>query len=236
MRVLPPVGTYKAHVEIQVHALDVPAQIDEFATWTKPRLDFVQSEDIGLTRDAHGNVQGWRNLSDEEGIQFVFLDSQFCVGFRYEPTVCRTPDEGEVNLRVSELERTYSDVVARVSSQLEWTKEQNAWIATLKNNSKHVENLFTIRSLTGHATTLQNTGEIRVQLNYELEGRRPDHVRYQLRVRYEHTVSPKAVSISLPENALFHEERHRPLLARKTLLGDSIPAPLRHLYGRSHLD
>jgi hypothetical protein len=164
LRVLPAAGTYKAHLEIQVRALDLPAQPAEPGAWTEPRLEFTQSEDIWLARDSQGNVQGIRNLSDEEGIQFVQAGSVLCVGFRYEPAVCRTPDEGETALRVSELERTYGDVLSRWLERMEGKKEKKSgWAAVLKKNIEKLENAEN-RSLTGNAAIEPENRNVRLQL------------------------------------------------------------------------
>lgn len=233
LRVLPPVGTYKARVEIQVQALDAPMPPAEPGNWNDPRTSFTQTEDILLVQDARGNLRGERNLGEEDGIHFAKVDSLFCVGFRYEPAICRTPDEQEPATRAAELEHTYGDVLARLGGRLAWKKEKDGWVAMLNENGDESENINKVLSLKGSAAKSEQSGDIRMQLDYELEGQRPDNLRYRLRVHYEHTVSHAAPPVVLPENALHHEGRHRPLMDRKALLGDPIPATLRHLYGRS---
>ncbi len=233
MRVLPPSGTFRAHVELRVQALSAPPLPAEPGNWTEPKVEFVQGEDVLLAREAGGNVRGERNLTDEEGIHFVHVGNVFCLGFRYEPAVCRTPDEGEVALRMAELEGTYGQVLERVAGRMEWKKSGEGWVAVLREEGKKDENDAVVRSLTGTAKKARDGQDIHVRLSYELEGSRPDGLRYRLQVRYEHTVSRTVEPIAIPENALHHEGRHRPLLDRKALLGDPVPAALRHLYGRS---
>lgn len=235
-KVLPDAGSYKAQIEISVQALNPPPPAAEPDAWTDPITRFEQQETVELVRDAHGNVRGVRNLSDEEGLHFARVGQIYCVGFRYEPAVCRTPDEGEVEMRIAEFENTYAEILARLPGRLEWKDIKGEKIARLEDFQPDKNAAMEVHALSGRSFVDGQSGDIHLELAFDVEGRRPDNLRYRLRVRYAHVVSKSAEPVQLPENVLHHEGRHRPLMDRKALLGDPIPAPLQRLYGYGRED
>jgi len=233
LRVLPGIGTYRATVAIEVKATSVPpvpagGAPDE---WTPAEMELSQQETVMLRRDAAGHVQGLRELADEDGFHFTYVDPKFCPGLRYEPAVCRDADEGEVEKRFAELAGTYREVHAWIGELARWESDgSGGWVLRpLAGEGEAAKNIRLV-DLKGSFHSDPVTGEHRVRLEYHLSGSRPDGVGYSLRVRYEHTVSPSVEPIRLPEDALHHEGRLRPLMDRKALLGDPTPATLRHLY------
>lgn len=237
LRVLPGAGTYSATVRIEAKATSVPpaptgGQPDE---WTPAQMELVQQETVRLRRDAKGNVQGVRELADEDGLHFTYVDSEFCLGFRYEPEVCRAADESEVENRFNELAGTYREILSWISSRSRWTPDgAGGFILKLAEPDSETAGDWRgrgqIQELKGTFTTDPKTGDHRVQIDFTLFGVRPDSQRFTLRVQYEHLISLIVEPIQVPEGALRHAGRHRPLLDRKALLGESTPHSLRHLY------
>lgn len=231
LRVLPGVGTYRATISIEVKATSVPPVPTGGAPdeWTPAVMELAQQETVELSRDAAGNVRGVRELADEDGFHFTYVDPRFCPGLRYEPAVCRDADEGEVDKRFAELAGTYREVHARIGEHARWEPDgAGGWV--LRPHDGGGEHPTRPVDLKGTFVTDPGTGDHRVQLEYQLTGTRPDGVGYTLHVRYGHTVSRTVEPIRLPDDALHYEGRLRPLMDRKALLGDTTPATLRHLY------
>jgi len=237
LRVLPGAGTYSATVKIETKAMSVPSTPagggpDE---WTPAQMELVQQETVLLSRDAKGNVQGVRELADEDGFHFVAVDSELCLGFRYEPAVCRSADEGETEKRFQELAGTYREVLRWIDGKSRWVADgAGGFDLQAKEGDSFAEGdarkNSQIQELKGKFSRDPKTGDVRVQLEFVLTGVRPDALRFWLRVQYEHLVSLSVDPIRIPEGSLHHEGRQRPLLDRKALLGESTPHSLRHLY------
>jgi hypothetical protein len=204
-------------------------------------MELVQQETIRLSRDARGNVRGVRELADEDGLHFTYVDSEFCLGFRYEPEVCRAPDEGEVEKIVGELAGTYREVMSWIGKRSRWTSD-GAGGFLLKVAEPDAENVgdwheqSQLQELKGQFSTDAKSGDHRVQIDFTLSGVRPDAQRFTLHVQYNHHISSVVDPIQVPEGALRHAGRHRPLLDRKALLGESTPHSLRHLYTNRSAD
>ncbi len=231
-RVLPGVGTYRATIRIEVKATSVPpapagGTPDE---WTPAEMELVQQESVVLRRDAKGNIQGIRELADEDGIHFVFVEPKFCIGLRYEPAVCRDADEGEVTRRVAELAGTWREVLGWVKDRVRWESDGRGGQVLRAVKGAPEAGPTRVVDVQGTFRTDPATGEHRVQVRYLLAGTRPDAVGYTLQVQYEHVVSGTAEPVTLPADALHHAGRLRPLMDRKALLGDPTPTSLRHLY------
>jgi hypothetical protein len=237
LRVLPGIGTYSASVTIETRATSVPPAPagGEPDQWTPARMELAQKETILLRRDAGGNVQGVRELADEDGFHFALVDTEFCLGFRYEPAVCRGADEGEVERRFQELAGTYREVLSWIDWRSRWEADGDGGF-TLRavdadpGAGDDWRKQSQIQEIKGNFSTDPKTGDHRVRLDFTLSGVRPDAQRFTLRVQYEHTVSSSSEPIRVPEGALHQTGRHRPLLDRKALLGDPTPHTLRHLY------
>jgi len=232
LRVLPGVGTYRATVRIEVKATSVPQAPAGGAPdeWTPAEMELMQQESVVLRRDDKGNVQGIRELADEDGIHFTSIEPRFCLGFRYEPAVCRDADEGEVERRVAELAGTYREVLGWVKGRVRWEADGRGGHVLRALREGQDAGPTRVVEVQGTFTTDSATGEHRLSLGYLLAGTRPDAVGYTLRVQYEHVVSGTAEPVTLPADALHHAGRARPLMDRKALLGDPTPASLRHLY------
>ncbi len=169
------------------------------------------------------------------------MGTEFCIGFRYEPAVCRPADEGEVEKRFQELAGTYREV-------LKWIHGKSRWVADGAGGydlrAVDVDSAAEgdwreksqVQEITGKFTSDPRTGDHRVQLDFTLSGVRPDAQRFSLRVHYEHMISSAVEPIQVPEGALRQDGRLRPLQDRKALLGDPTPNALRYLYKNRSAD
>ncbi|MBU1220130.1 hypothetical protein KKF34_10550 [Myxococcota bacterium] len=219
-------------------------------TWkygTKPQ---VLVENITLRRDENGSMHGIRNLSSEDGYEFiVFPDDRICVRLRYEKYVCRSESENEGQIRSLEILRTPQEFIAPFVDNLkiltsEKEKAENLFdselkkkvfsIAPKKNPIKTIDGKFRGKLIffTGEKLSssggLDNSGDFAWGAEFIDESGSTVKVYGQL----EFTLKKFKGKISKPDENMVSKnwKRVRPLADRKKLLGNTVPRQLKHLY------
>ncbi len=235
MRLLPGTGTYEGKLQLRITARSTPAPPTSGSAgeWTVAQMESSMEETIHVRRDATGHVAGRRDLTPDEGFHFVLVDRQICLGFRYEPPVCRTPDENEGEQRIAELLGAWEDIHFFLEEQAKWHPENDNG-AIKKYKLSRAESPKKpggkLRELTGSFSFNPTNGIIEASVRYKLDAERKDGLLYTLEVAYEHRILREAEPVTLPENAVKQADRLRPLMDRRVLLGDFTPHSLRDLY------
>lgn len=227
-----------------------PFEFEGTITWKYGVKPQVLVETIILRRDEIGAMHGIRNLSSEDGYEFiVFPDDRICVRLRYEKYVCRSESENEGQTRSLEILRTPQEFIAPfldnlVVSTKKKEKSETLFesdlkktvfsIAPKKNPIKTTDGKFRGKLIffTGEklssSSDLDNAGDL--AWGAEFIDQTGSTVKVYGKLNF--TLKKFQGKISKPgENMVSKNwKRIRPLADRKKLLGDTVPRQLKHLY------